>query len=982
MSKVTSHSKTITTNLSSKMRAVRAAIVFTLLSLLAISLTARPWTATTQDQGRRSISEASSLPEAQAAGLVNEKVSIKQIDGPEISPEGGACNFTNGTVYPITILDQATVVHGGTLYTFGGVSTAIISNAYKFDGTTWTPIAPLPVALEYPTAVSDGSFIYILGGALVGTGVPQTTVYKYDTVANSYTLMAPFTTGTWNQAVAFLNGKIYKFAGTGPATSSTNVLEIYDIAGNSWTPGAPYPLATSFVSAFVQGNFLYGAGGFAAPAATANLKTFRYDPVGNAWDDAAIADLPLTRWGAASSATGYGSNNGWVLAGGYVNGGATANISNTVIRWNPTTNAWASLPNMAAERSRMTGAILGSSFYVIGGRSVASPAFVGTNSNQKLTCVSGVAVINANPATILAESCGTPNGAPDPGENLGVSLFLSNNGDTPTTNLTVTLQPTGGVINPPPPQVYGAVLPGAPAVEKIFNFQVDPNLVCGAPLILTFVVNDGATSYPNITQQFLSGVQTVTQAQNFDSATPPALPAGWTTVQLVGTAINWVTTTTTPNSAPNAAFANDPSGANLSALISPAVVIQSPASQITFKNNFLTENTFDGMVLEFTTNGGANWTDIIVGGGSFVSGGYTGTLATTDMNPLPGRMAWTGNSNGYITTLINLPASLHGQTVQFRWLMGSDAIVASTGVRVDDVQIFGPRACNTCQTPIPEKPIADFDGDGKSDLSVFRPSDNTWYILRSSNGSTQAMQFGLSSDKLVPGDYDGDHKADIAVFRNGDWYVFQSSNSNLLFRHFGNPGDIPAAADYDGDGITDFAVFRGQTGTWFYQRSSDLQSVVQPFGVNGDLPVPADFNGDGRADIAVFRPSNSTWYTSLDPATNYGAVVFGTTGDKPVQGDYDGDAKADIAVFRPSSGTWYIRGSAGSTHTVQWGTSTDIAVPADYDGDAKRDIAVFRPSQGFWYIRASSQNLGITNYSRQWGQNGDKPVPAAYVPEQ
>ena len=147
------------------------------------------------------------------------------------------------------------------MYTFAGVSNgAIVATSYKFDGTTWTTIAPLPTAVEFAAAVTDGTNIFILGGALTGTGTPQTTLYRYNVAANTYTTLAPFTTGTWNHAAAYLNGKIYKFAGTGPATASTNVLEIYDVASNTKSVGATYPLAISFVSAFVQGNFIYGCG--------------------------------------------------------------------------------------------------------------------------------------------------------------------------------------------------------------------------------------------------------------------------------------------------------------------------------------------------------------------------------------------------------------------------------------------------------------------------------------------------------------------------------------------------------------------------------------------------------------------------------------------------------------------------------------------------------------------------------------------------
>src|SRR5205085_744548 len=89
-----------------------------------------------------------------------------------------------------------------------------------------------------------------------------------------------------------------------------------------------------------------------------------------------------TRWGAASAFF----NGGGVLAGGYVNGTATANISTSAISWDPATNAWTSIASMAGERARMSGTVLGNSFYVIGGRSMASAGFVGTNDDQRFAC--------------------------------------------------------------------------------------------------------------------------------------------------------------------------------------------------------------------------------------------------------------------------------------------------------------------------------------------------------------------------------------------------------------------------------------------------------------------------------------------------------------------------------------------------------------------------------------------------------------------
>ena len=70
-----------------------------------------------------------------------------------------------------------------------------------------------------------------------------------------------------------------------------------------------------------------------------------------------------------------------------------------------------------------------------------------------------------------------------------------------------------------------------------------------------------------------------------------------------------------------------------------------------------------------------------------MTGGYNSTISVNFQNPLAGRMAWTGNSNGYITSTANLPAGASGQNIQLKWRMGSDNSVAVVGVRIDDVTI-------------------------------------------------------------------------------------------------------------------------------------------------------------------------------------------------------------------------------------------------------------------------------------------------------
>ena len=265
----------------------------------------------------------------------------------------------------------------------------------------------------------------------------------------------------------------------------------------------------------------------------------------------------------------------------------------------------------------------------------------------------------------------------------------------------------------------------------------------------------------------------------------------------------------------------------------------------------------------------------------------------------------------------------------------------------------------------------DFDGDGKADISVFRPTGGFWYLLNSASGFA-GSQFGDTNDKIVPADYDGDGKTDLAVYRGGTWYLQRSSQGFIGFS-FGAADDIPQPADFDGDGKADLAVWRPSNGTWYVFNLATNQFTSFQFGAGTDKPVVGDYDGDGKADYAVFRPSNGTWYIQRSQL-GFTGIQFGDAADKPVPADYDGDGKTDVAVFRPSNGTWYQQRSTAGFAGVQFGVSTDLPTPADYDGDGKADIAVYR--SGTWYLlRTTAGFLGTA-----FGAATDKPAPNAYIP--
>ena len=259
------------------------------------------------------------------------------------------------------------------------------------------------------------------------------------------------------------------------------------------------------------------------------------------------------------------------------------------------------------------------------------------------------------------------------------------------------------------------------------------------------------------------------------------------------------------------------------------------------------------------------------------------------------------------------------------------------------------------------------------------PRDETWggVTFNIDNNISDAPVAGAAIAKNKTADFDGDGKSDISVWRpdTGVWYIANSANASYTIQGFGVASDILAPGDYDGNGKTDLAVFRPETGVWHLYSRSIYRSFQ--FGTSGDIPVPADYNGDGYTDMAVFRPSNGTWYiwnTSGSP-NPYRTEQFGVSGDKPVQGDYDGDGKTDLGIFR--NGTWYLYQSQNGVSVTQFGLAGDLPVTGDFDGDSKSDIAVFRPSSGIWYLLQSLNGFSAT----QFGIANDKPIPNAYLPQ-
>ncbi len=326
--------------------------------------------------------------------------------------------------------------------------------------------------------------------------------------------------------------------------------------------------------------------------------------------------------------------------------------------------------------------------------------------------------------------------------------------------------------------------------------------------------------------------------------------------------------------------------------------------------------------------------------------------------------------------------------------------------------------------------VGDYNGDGKTDIAVFRPSTDQWFIqpitINAGNvvqpdGNQTVVQFGWGGvDKAVPADFDGDGKTDIAVYRptgkdpsqtQGQFYIQSSSNGQVQVQSVGVAGQvasnaIPVAMDYNGDGKADASIYQPSTSQWSFLYSGSGTSSTQTVGTAGGLPLgaplypyrlpgalntggggskatPGDFNGDGQADMMTYNRSTGVFNLTVNGSSNtsslgpisYGGRNLSGSNFIPIQGDFNGDGKEDYGVYDFSTATYYIEQSSpnGSTLVVKqygWG-GHDLPLMADFNGDGTTDLAVYRPDNSTFYAQLS--NGPAMQFSFGWAGH-DQPI--------
>ncbi len=204
------------------------------------------------------------------------------------------------------------------------------------------------------------------------------------------------------------------------------------------------------------------------------------------------------------------------------------------------------------------------------------------------------------------------------------------------------------------------------SANRVVSFQVTLGAGQSQDYSFTVQVNNG-TYFPadTLLNEKLTG-------------TAGTIPAGWAATST--TTSVWTTHNTRSFSAPNSFFTPNRTTASDQILSTTgSYSLGAIPLELSFWHWINSEGSWDGGVVEISTNGGTTWTDL---GSSITQNGYTGTLGSG--SALAGRSAFTGNSGSFINTKVNL-TNFANQNAQFRFRFASDGSVAVTGWNIDDI---------------------------------------------------------------------------------------------------------------------------------------------------------------------------------------------------------------------------------------------------------------------------------------------------------
>jgi hypothetical protein len=611
------------------------------------------------------------------------------------------------TVYGNAVTSGQTIslsTNGTLQFIASGGSTSLTNGALPATafGATTTVLMPYWDDLDMRTTITTGGGIYT-----ETTGTAPNRTFKVEWRARHFvsgqTLGAPDT----NFAILFHEGSdnfeyVYALAGAGANAGGVSAT----VGVQAATTGTTFTQFSNNTASLTNGQQLNaaraagictpgtGGCGSTCPTITVTPATLPNGTVGTPY--------PTQNFAGSGGVGPYSFS----VTGGTLPAGLTLSSAG-VLSGTPTATGTSNFSVVATDANTCTGIV-----------TFTGVTVVSANVSR------GAVTVTSNSGIVQPNACNT------------LTVALNNSGSGPATGVSGTLSTTTpGVTVTTGTSAYPTLAAGSSGTINTtpFQFSTDNTVACGSNISFTLTVTyvgGGSPSVFNFTQTV--GTLATAFSENFDGVTVPALPAGWTTQQ-TGTSppAVWATTATGADSAPNVAFTNGSTSVSSNSLVSPAIALPAGpnATTFTFRHAWNFESatsSFDGGVLELTTDGGTTFNDVTSGavGGTFTAGGYTGTISSSFSNPLGGRAAWVRQQTAYVTSTLSLPATLNGQTIMFRWRAGFDSSTAATNPnwRIDTMSLSGGFTCTpgtggcgggpTCGTPSIVNSLVSFSGSG------------------------------------------------------------------------------------------------------------------------------------------------------------------------------------------------------------------------------------------------------------------------------
>ncbi len=212
-----------------------------------------------------------------------------------------------------------------------------------------------------------------------------------------------------------------------------------------------------------------------------------------------------------------------------------------------------------------------------------------------------------------------------------------------------------------------------------------------------------------------------------------------------------------------------------------------------------------------------------------------------------------------------------------------------------------------------DRPVSgDWNGDGKADLGIFRPTTTTSQFHQLTGATTTTHAWGKPGDVAVTGDWDANGRAETGVRPMGSKaFVLRDAAGQVRTNYnYGLPTDTPLIGDWDGNRYADLGVYRPSTRQFIMRPPGGGTNTVVVWGAAGDKPVAGDWNGDGRSDIGTYTPSNGYWTLRVPTTTGFTTERFKygvANADLPVTGDWNGDKVTDVGIWRPATATFHLR---------------------------------------------------------------------------